>query len=305
MELLAGEMEMPVDVQKRVDYSLEQADRTLQRHIELLDVLRRYAVRATRPEDWIDVAGDGTGILLQGVGAERLLTRLPLRWKMQITDVAYQEWPAHEPPFGYIVTGNISVQIPGFPPVELEGIQAGRAADGFFRSGAKGRNEEIDPLDVKAAAESAWKRRAITAALGLRGLSIDDLKALTPAGWIDGVRKIERRAGPTGTKYPDAGSETTFQLENASTAHRELRARLAKLIPDRTLWPDALAKLTHDPTGKFPDRRSILGLTDRAAAAMLGRLTAMGPMEAAELAGTYTPAPVPATLGTPPAGEAA
>lgn len=269
---------LPAHVQGRVDYSLEAAESALAKHVRLLDLIKRYAVKVTRPLDWMDMAGDGSSVMLQGIGAERLLSRLPLTWTMQITSNMREDYgPQDEIPYAYIVTGDISVQIPGFPPIELRGIQAARGANKFFRLKAEQQKTLIDPLDIRASAETAWKRRAVSIVLGLRGMNREDLAQIAGEEFAKNIKQVPRRQDASrGRTWTEVGKETDAEMQGASDAHKSVWKRLQAITKAREEWALLLAAVTHDPSGKYPDKRSVLQLTDKAAHWVVGQLEALG-----------------------------
>lgn len=275
--LAPEEQTLPPHLKAVINYSLQRADEALERHVALLDLIRKHAVKATRPQDWIDFSGNGTSMMLDSAGAERLLSRIPVQWKLQLTSSVREDYPGEEIPFAYVVTGDVSVTIPGFPPIEIEGLQAGRGADAFFKKGAAQQGQPIDPLDVKASAESKWKRRAITIVLGLRGLTLADLAALAGEEFARQCMSVPRRqaTGGSSERFPDAGTETDSQMKEATEAQQQVWRVLNALTKDRTKWPALVAYASEDRRAKakvediglkrYPPRRTVLGLTDKAA----------------------------------------
>jgi hypothetical protein len=273
----------PVSVAE-VNYTVEDAERALAKHMRLLTMLRKHVVLATRSEDWIDVSGNGTSIMLEGAGAERLLAFVPGEKRLEILSVKPESSERPDVPFKYVVTGNASFQLPGFPKTEITGLRAGRSADKFFQSGASQEGQSVDEIDVMSAAQSAWLRRAISTLLGLRGLSMKDLEEIAGAEFVARTIRVRRRQSDVEKPVaPLVGTETDEQMKESSKAHQAVWARLSVLSKDRKHWPILLAHATHDPAGKFPDRRTVLDMTEKAAGYAAAKVQAIGPMEAVEI----------------------
>jgi hypothetical protein len=187
--------------------------------VELQKKLITASIRATKPQDWVEMGGHA---YLQATGIERVA---PL-WGLFFGEPEVTRQEEADGEYHFIVRGPAGSRRTG---VFYQGIEGGRSSsDQFFDEftepkpndfaslpggdqRAWRRAHRIPPseLDVRKAAITNWQTRAASMLAGLRGLTMEDLKA---AGISEGVRRVEYGAGGKG------GDARPADLKAAATA---------------------------------------------------------------------------------------
>jgi len=133
----------------------------------VIDGCAKVSIQRTNPRDWVKM---GDSYYLQATGAQKIR---PV-WGIYYRDRQVTKESNPDGSYGYIVTGKVGSkvldQLYGEVVVEIDGGRS--AADAFFTKG----NRTPDPMDVRKAALANWEARAVTALLGLKNLSAEDLQ---------------------------------------------------------------------------------------------------------------------------------
>lgn len=195
---------MPIGGAMTADIDPEKELAKFNAAAELLARLVPASIKATRPQDWVQM---GDKVYLQGTGAERVA---PL-WGIVLGEPHVEKVEHEDGHYDYVVTGAAGSRRTG---VYMRSVQGGRSSrDKFFwpavAEDANGRLRlrvgdelgaefnpavHIDHLDVRKAAVTNWQTRAVAMLAGLRGLSPSDLSG---AG-IEGVARVEFERGGKG-----------------------------------------------------------------------------------------------------------
>lgn len=142
----------------------------------VIDGCAKVSIQRTNPKDWVRLSHkDKQGNIhesfyLQATGAQKIRPIWGIYYRdRQITKETYPDGT-----YAYIVTGKVGSkvldQLYGEVIVEIDGGR--NSADTFFTKG-----ERIpDPMDVRKAALANWEARAITALIGLKNMTPEDLE---------------------------------------------------------------------------------------------------------------------------------
>jgi len=149
---------------------------------QTIDGCVKVSIQRTNPKDWVRMLhnqkqADGSYIkvesfYLQASGAQKIR---PV-WGIYFRDrqISRENYP--DGTYAYVVSGTVGSkvldQLYGEVVIDIEG---GRNANDAFFTGKDGNNT-VDPMDVRKASLANWEARAITALLGLKNMSAEDLK---------------------------------------------------------------------------------------------------------------------------------
>lgn len=184
----------------------------------LLAKLVPASIKATRPQDWVEMGGR---VYLQATGVERLA---PL-WGLVFDEPKVTKYDLNGGEFYFSVVGRVWCRRTG---VFYGGAEGGRSsADPFFDTFDEDKPDDFkkwpsdqqadwkaahrippDPMDVRKAAVTNWMTRAASMLTGLRNLTRADLEQ---AG-VTGVASVQYGKGGKG------GDTTPAELKAAATA---------------------------------------------------------------------------------------
>lgn len=254
-----------------------------------VDIARDEAIKATRPQDWLVMASAGNPdddvVYPWSPAAEKMATKAP--WlSIQVTKMERVEFGPDSPsPFGFVATGRVVLSIPGLPPVTYDNLLAGRAADKFFESGARGRGDRgaqsgragagVNELHLMQAAQSALMRVAVTRALGMRNMTRADLARVVGKEFADKIGTVERKTSKV--KGPEAGFETDAEAKDLEPFQRAVRDRIKELFGTRYQKYAApfLQMVTKWPEKNFAGYRDYAGLKEGMAKRLLSKMDGM------------------------------
>jgi hypothetical protein len=247
-----------VITEDRLPMEPELAAAIMERRVELLNKLTPAAIRVTRPQDWVVM---GSRLYLQGTGADRLA---PI-WGISYGGLQVHREDFADGSFAYVVSGWVESKLLG---IRLE-IQGGRSSkDSFFANQRNG----VDPVDVRKAALTNWKVRAICSITGLHNLTPEDVQ---DAGFdISRIPRIEYQTKQDGTR----SQGTTQEKTSAADAKTKLWQRLLKVAGgDKSLACKLLERVSEFQTksGKLRSVNDISQMSDRWAQSTWGRVKDM------------------------------
>jgi len=160
---------------------------------QTIDGCAKVSIQRTNPKDWVKM---GESFYLQATGAQKIR---PI-WGIYYRDRHVTKEANPDGSYSYIVTGKVGSkvldQLYGEVTVEIDGGRS--STDKFFAKGSR----EPDPMDIRKAALANWEARAVTALLGLKNMSAEDLK--NNGVNLTGVAKVNYQKGAEG------GGKTEF-----------------------------------------------------------------------------------------------
>ena len=191
-----------------------EAVEIVQARIVVLETLRKAAIRATHPEDWLLFkARDGSVVgYLQDAGVQRIRDL----YGIEIYDVSEpQKIPGSEPGiFHYIISGSGRCKLTG---QVIENVEGGRSSSDDFCAGKTGAALE---LDVRKAARANLDGNIGRELAGLKSVPAQELET----AWTGTHKKVgncrlgrgfgslAERAGAKVQQAPDAVEEPTCEL---------------------------------------------------------------------------------------------
>jgi len=134
---------------------------------QVIDGCAKVSIQRTNASDWVRM---GKSFYLQATGAQKIR---PV-WGIYFRDRQVTKEMNPDGSYAYIVTGKVGSKVLDqlYGEVEIE-IDGGRSSsDSFFTK--NGRTP--DPMDIRKASLANWEARAVTALLGLKNLTEEDLK---------------------------------------------------------------------------------------------------------------------------------
>lgn len=142
-----------------------------------LDTLRRYAIRATYPADWIihvATGPDGSVIrevgYLQDCGAQRA----GKIWGIQLTEPIVEREDFQDGTYTYTMMADAFSKVTG---EQLQNVEGSRwSGDPFFKRSV-GPEEKVDPSDVRKSAAANLDGRAVRQLAGLNAVPLDILES--------------------------------------------------------------------------------------------------------------------------------
>ncbi len=147
----------------------------------------KVSIQRTNPKDWVMM---GESFYLQATGAQKIRPIWGIYYRNRlVTKEAYPDGS-----YSYIVTGEVGSkvldQLYGEVTIEIDGGRS--STDKFFHK----HDREPDPMDIRKAALANWEARAVTALLGLKNMSQEDLQKNGIN--IGGVAKVDYQKGAMG-----------------------------------------------------------------------------------------------------------
>lgn len=172
VEMEQGASLSPIEVQ--IDAQKVQA-----RLRAVADAIAAYAkasIQNTNPRDWVRMCSKSRGesYYLQASGAQKIRPIWGVYYRNRV--VTREDFP--DGSYAYIVSGVCGSQILDklfFGKETLVEIEGGRSSKDSFFTGKDGMTTP-DPLDVRKSAIANWEARAITALLGLKNMTAEDLQ---------------------------------------------------------------------------------------------------------------------------------
>jgi len=153
----------------------------------------KVSIQRTNPKDWVKM---GDSYYLQATGAQKIR---PI-WGIYYRDREVTRESNPDGSYSYIVTGKVGSkvldQLYGEVMIDIDGGRS--SSDAFFSSS----NRVPDPMDIRKAALANWEARAVTALIGLKNMSAEDLKNNGIS--VAGVAKVDYQKGAEG------GGKTEF-----------------------------------------------------------------------------------------------
>lgn len=133
----------------------------------VLEGCSKVSIQRTNPKDWVKM---GDSYYLQATGAQKIR---PI-WGIYYRNREIVRESNDDGSYSYIVTGEVGSkvldQLYGEVTITIDG---GRSSnDKFFASSGR----VPDPMDIRKAALANWEARAVTALLGLKNMSAEDLQ---------------------------------------------------------------------------------------------------------------------------------
>ena len=171
----------------------------------IADAIAAYAKRSiqnTNVQDWVKM---GDGYYLQASGAQKIRPIWGIYYRdRQVTKEIYPDGS-----YAYLVTGKVGSQILdklyfGEILIEIEGGRSSR--DSFFAKPGR----EVDPLDIRKAALANWESRAITALLGLKNMTAEDLQRNGLK--VEEIQKVDYEKGAEGGGDPSLRTDAQLGL---------------------------------------------------------------------------------------------
>jgi len=161
----------------------------------VIDGCAKVSIQRTNPKDWVKM---GDSYYLQAAGAQKIR---PI-WGIYYRDREVTRESNPDGSYSYIVTGKVGSkvldQLYGEVIIEIDG---GRSSSDAFFTGKDG-NKVPDPMDIRKAALANWEARAVTALLGLKNMSAEDLQHNGIS--VSGIAKVDYQKGAEG------GGKTEF-----------------------------------------------------------------------------------------------
>lgn len=159
----------------------------------VIDGCAKVSIQRTNPKDWVKM---GESFYLQASGAQKIR---PI-WGIYYRDRQVTKESNADGSYSYIVTGKVGSkvldQLYGEVVIEIDGGR--NSSDAFFTKGKR----EPDPMDIRKASLANWEARAVTALLGLKNMSAEDLK--NNGVNVSGIAKVDYEKGAEG------GGKTEF-----------------------------------------------------------------------------------------------
>jgi len=153
----------------------------------------KVSIQRTNPKDWVKM---GDSYYLQATGAQKIR---PI-WGIYYRDRQVTKESNSDGSYSYIVTGVVGSkvldQLYGEVVVDIDGGRS--STDKFFAKG----DRVPDPMDIRKAALANWEARAVTALLGLKNMSTEDLQKNGIN--VSGVARVDYQKGAEG------GGKTTL-----------------------------------------------------------------------------------------------
>ncbi|HUT76301.1 MAG TPA: hypothetical protein VM285_01350 [Polyangia bacterium] len=155
-------------------FNREQAMARFEHQVEIMHAIRKAALQALNPKDFVRMGSDESAMFyLQNYGAQRLKPMAELRYP-QGQQPKCERVSLPDKQFGFIYTGYVASMTTG----SVDFVIGGRSStERFFdKFDDEGNRLPVNELDVQKAAWANWENRAVSGALGLRGLTAEDLK---------------------------------------------------------------------------------------------------------------------------------
>lgn len=141
---------------------------------QVIEGCAKTSIQRTNAQDWVkQTSRDGKeSYYLQATGAQKIRPVWGIYYRSR--EVTKESLP--DGSYAYLVTGEVGSkvldQLYGEVVIQIDGGRS--ASDGFFTG--KDGTKKFDPLDVRKAALANWESRAVTALLGLKNVTAEDLK---------------------------------------------------------------------------------------------------------------------------------
>ncbi|MCJ7828749.1 MAG: hypothetical protein MUP81_03290 [Dehalococcoidia bacterium] len=177
-EVVAEQAGTPTALEIQLD--TKKAIARIQDLTQIIDGCTKVSIQRTNAKDWVKMGG---AYYLQATGAQKIR---PI-WGIYYRDRHVTKETNPDGSYTFIVTGTVGSklldQLYGETIIDIEG---GRSSnDPFFVKGER----EPDPMDVRKASIANWEARAVTALLGLKNFTVEDLKRngidVTQVGVVD------------------------------------------------------------------------------------------------------------------------
>lgn len=218
-------------LEQRTKEAIRAAQERVLERIEAQKQLKLAALSFTTAEDWVLHRAEGGDALvpyLEDSGSEKLMHAFAIEIRKDGEEVV--RYPEDET-FEIVINGRVRASV--FSDIWYPETGSRWSGDGFFSRGGKVR---IDPGDVRKAATTNFYNRCIKKILGLRGLTVDDLKkiATVDVGKIRIVTYQETtKAGPAMSDmmrerhiaifvpYEDTANRNRVKAVEGARFHRE------------------------------------------------------------------------------------
>lgn len=174
-EVVAEQIGQPTALEIQLDST--KAIARISAIANVIEGCAKVSIQRTNPKDWVRMkhfnkqTGKTTeSFYLQATGTQKIRPVWGIYYRdRQVTKEAYPDGS-----YAYIVTGKVGSKVLDYlyGEVVIE-IDGGRSSgDSFFTKGGR----EPDPMDVRKAALANWEARAVTALIGLKNMSAEDLR---------------------------------------------------------------------------------------------------------------------------------
>lgn len=170
-----------------VELDSQKAIARIEAIANVLSGCSKVSIQRTNPKDWVKM---GDSFYLQATGAQKIRPIWGIYYRNR--EVEKETYP--DGSYSYIITGEVGSkvldQLYGEVTIQIDGGRS--STDKFFAKG----NMVPDPMDIRKAALANWEARAVTALLGLKNMSQEDLRKNGIN--IDGVAKVDYQKGSMG-----------------------------------------------------------------------------------------------------------
>lgn len=162
-----------------VELDSSKAIAKIQAITAVIEGCTKASLQRTNPQDWVKQVAPGrdgdapkVSYYLQATGAQKIRPIFGIYYRdRKATEIRYADGS-----YAFLCEGIIGSkvldQLYGEITIEIEGGRSSK--DGFF-AGRDGKRD-VDPLDVRKASIANWETRAVTALLGLKNVTAEDLR---------------------------------------------------------------------------------------------------------------------------------
>jgi len=176
-EVVSEQVGMPTPLEVELDS--QKAIGRISAIAKVIEGCAKVSIQRTNPKDWVRMMhkqkqADGSykpveSFYLQATGTQKIR---PI-WGIYYRDRQVTKETNSDGTYAYIVTGKVGSkvldQLYGEVVIEIDGGRS--SSDSFFTKGER----VPDSMDVRKAALANWEARAVTALIGLKNMSAEDL----------------------------------------------------------------------------------------------------------------------------------